>query len=79
MNSGWVCRARVLAVEIATVCTYAFDSEKFEEARRRIGRRCMNCASENHFLRACDRDYLNHFEQFTDEFGAGSTAEVNKR
>ncbi|CAN0360116.1 unnamed protein product, partial [Laminaria digitata] len=58
---------------------HAFDSEESKAARRCIGRRCMNCASENHFLRTCDRDYLNHFEQFADEFGAGSKAEVNER
>ena len=58
---------------------YEFDSDESKVARRRIGQRCMNCASEEHFLRACDREYVNHFDQFTPEFGAGSTAEVNER
>ena len=35
---------------------YRFRSDESKERRRRIGRRCMNCASEDHFLRACDRD-----------------------
>ena len=41
---------------------YEFSSDESKEARHRIGRRWMNCASEDHFLRACDREYINHFD-----------------
>ena len=58
---------------------YEFSSDESKEARRRIDRRCMNYAGEDHFLRACDRVYINHFDQFTAEFGTASTTEVNKR
>ena len=34
---------------------YEFSSEESKKARPRIGRRCMNCAGKDHFLRACDR------------------------
>ena len=39
----------------------------------------MNCASEDNFLRARDREYINYFDQLTTEFGTGATAEVNER
>ena len=58
---------------------YDISSEGSKEARRRVGRRCTNCASEDNFLRACDRDYINHFDQFIAEFSTGSAAEVDKR
>ena len=58
---------------------YEFSSDESKEARRRIDRRCMNYAGEDHFLRACDRVYINHFDQFTAEFSTGSTTEVNER
>ena len=56
-----------------------FESAESREGRTRVGSACINCAGEDHFLRACTREYINHYGLFSDEFGAGTPTEVRDR
>ena len=58
---------------------FEFDPPESREGRMRVGHACMNCAGDDHFLRDCTHDYINHFGLFSDEFGEGTTAEVHER
>ena len=37
-----------------------YESAESREGRMRVGSACINCAGEDHFLRDCTREYINH-------------------
>lgn len=53
--------------------------EEKDRQRQAFGSRCLNCGSDAHFVRDCDKGYINVSKMLNPNLAKGSVKEVKER